>query len=195
MIRVIDFFFSFVMLIILFPIFLIIGAIICFESRGGIFYLQERIGYKGKPFKLFKFRSMVCNADKSGLLTIGMKDNRITKSGFFIRRYKLDELPQLFNVVKGDMSIVGPRPEVKKYVDLYTPDQAKVLSIKPGITDYASIEFSNENELLSKSESPEKLYIEVILPKKIELNKKYLDDYTIFNYIKIIFLTVFKVFR
>jgi lipopolysaccharide/colanic/teichoic acid biosynthesis glycosyltransferase len=146
------------------------------ESKGGIFYRQERIGLNGKPFLILKFRSMRKNADKMGKLTVGMRDSRITRSGYFLRKYKLDEFPQFVNVLMGQMSVVGPRPEVKEYVDLYTEDQKEILQVKPGITDLASIEYFNENELLGNSEDPYKTYIEVIMPMKIEMNKKYLDN-------------------
>jgi len=133
---------------------------------------------------------MYTGADKKGLLTVGGKDNRITKVGFYLRKYKLDELPQLLNVLKGDMSIVGPRPEVRKYVDLYSAEQLRVLSVRPGITDYASIEYRNENDLLAEAESPEKMYIQEIMPKKIELNFKYINNRSIGSYFKIIFQTI-----
>lgn len=155
--------------------------------------MQTRVGKNNKDFKLYKFRSMQTGADKKGLLTVGENDSRITKVGKFIRKYKLDEFAQLLNVLKGDMSLVGPRPEVRKYVDLYKDEQLKVLSIKPGITDYASIKYKDENEILAKSENPEKTYIEEVMPHKIELNMLYIKDKTIFNYIKIIFLTIFRV--
>ena len=138
---------------------------------------------------------MRVGADKKGLITVGGRDPRITYSGYFIRKYKIDELPQLLNVLKGDMSIVGPRPEVRKYVDLYTDEQRLVLSIKPGITDYASIEYIDENEILGKSSDPEKTYIEDIMPEKIKYNMKYINNKTLFEYFKIIFLTGLKIFR
>ncbi len=153
---------------------MILSLFILLESRGGIFYRQERIGRNGVPFKLLKFRSMRKNADKQGKLTVGMRDARITKTGYFIRKFKLDEFPQFINVIKGDMSIVGPRPEVKEYVDLYTEEQRQILNVRPGITDLASLEYFEENELLGKSENPQKTYIEEIMPAKIELNKRYL---------------------
>ncbi len=195
MIRILDVFFSILGLLLLSPILLIISLIIQLESKGGIFYLQERIGKNGIPFKLFKFRSMAVGSDSKGLLTVGMNDARITKSGQFIRRYKIDELPQLINVLKGEMSLVGPRPEVKKYVDLYTETQRKVLSVKPGITDLASIEFSNENELLEKQSNPEEYYIREIMPKKIELNMLYIENPNLINYSKLILKTGLKIIR
>jgi lipopolysaccharide/colanic/teichoic acid biosynthesis glycosyltransferase len=194
MIRLLDVLFSFIGLILLSPIFLIIGACIIIESRGGVFYKQIRVGKNGQDFKLFKFRSMSKGADKKSLITIG-NDSRITKVGVFIRKYKIDELPQLINVIKGEMSLVGPRPEVRKYVDYYTAEQMKVLSVKPGITDYASIEYSKENEILGKSENPDKDYIEVIMPDKIKYNMIYINDKSVFQYIKVIFLTVLKIIK
>lgn len=161
---------------------------ILLESKGGVFYKQERIGQFGQPFKMFKFRSMRKDADKLGKLTVG-RDPRITNSGHFLRRFKLDEFPQFINVLKGEMSIVGPRPEVKEFVDLYTDEQRKILNVKPGITDYASIEYFNENELLGNSEDPHKTYIEIIMPTKIEMNKKYLNNPTISTDLKIMWAT------
>jgi len=179
-------------LIILSPFLIILSIIIVLESKGGVFYLQERVGKNNKDFKIYKFRSMHQSSDKKGLLTIG-NDSRITNSGQFIRKYKLDELAQLINVIKGEMSIIGPRPEVRKYVDLYNAEQKRVLNVKPGISDYASIEYSNENEILGKSKNPEKTYIEEIMPNKLELNKKYIDNPSIYQDFKIIFLTIAKV--
>lgn len=191
MIRVLDFIFSFLGLLILMPFFLIIAFWIALDSKGGVLYKQTRVGRYGKDFKLFKFRSMRVDADKSGLLTVGGSDSRITKAGLFVRKYKLDELPQLINVLIGEMSLVGPRPEVRKYTDLYTQDQQVVLQVRPGITDWASIEFRNENELLGNSKDPEKTYIEEIMPKKIELNKRFILRPTIGQYFRIIRETIF----
>lgn len=191
--RILDIFFSILALIILFPIFIILAVWISLDSKGGIFYLQERIGKDFKPFKLYKFRTMYSGSDKKGLLTIGGKDHRITRSGYFIRKYKLDELAQLINVLKGDMSLVGPRPEVKKYVDLYNEEQKKVLSIKPGITDFASIEYYNENEILEKSSNPEKTYIEEIMPHKLSLNLKYIEEQSLITDFKIILKTIKRI--
>ncbi len=193
MIRLFDILFSILGLTILSPFLFILSIAIIIESKGGIFYLQTRVGKNNKDFKLYKFRSMQINSDKKGLLTIGDKDNRITKVGKFIRKYKLDELAQLLNVIKGDMSLVGPRPEVRKYVDLYNKKQLKVLSVKPGVTDYASIEYRNENEILAKSDNPEKDYIEEVMPYKLELNMKFINDRSLYNYFKIIFITIFRI--
>ena len=195
MIRFFDFVLSLVGLVILAPIFIVLAVWIKIDSMGPVFYKQIRVGQNGKDFSLFKFRSMVVDADKKGLITIGGRDPRITRSGYFIRKYKLDELPQLINVLVGDMSLVGPRPEVKKYVELYTDEQQKVLSVKPGITDYASIEYMDENEILGKSTDPEKTYIEEIMPEKIKYNMKYIKNRSLIEYFKIIFLTILKIIR
>ncbi|MBP7316489.1 MAG: sugar transferase [Chitinophagaceae bacterium] len=190
MIRFFDILFSTVGLILFFPIFIIISICIKIETRGPILYKQDRVGKDGKIFKLYKFRSMFINSDKKGLITVGNNDVRITKVGKFIRRYKLDELPQLINVLIGTMSIVGPRPEVEKYVFKYTDEQKKVLSVKPGITDYASIVYKNENRELSEQKNPEQYYIMHIIPKKIELNNIFIQEPTLINYFKIILLTL-----
>ena len=195
MIRFFDFILSLVGLVVLAPIFIVLAIWIKIDSKGSVFYKQVRVGQNGIDFGLFKFRSMVVDADKKGLITVGGRDPRITRSGYFIRKYKLDELPQLINVLVGDMSLVGPRPEVRKYVDLYTDEQQKVLSVKPGITDYASIEYMDENEILGKSSDPEKTYIEEIMPEKIKYNMKYISNKSLFEYFKIILLTVLKIVR
>lgn len=195
MTRFFDIVFSFIGLILLSPLFVIIWLIIVLTSKGGGFYKQIRVGKNGCDFRLYKFRSMRKDADKGRLITVGGKDPRITPIGYFIRRFKIDELPQLFNVLKGDMSLVGPRPEVRKYVDLYTEEQKKVLSVRPGITDYASIEYVDENVLLGNADNPDDVYINQIMPDKIRLNMKYIDNQSVKEYYKIIFLTVFKIFR
>ena len=189
MIRFFDIIFSALGLIVLLPIFAAICLKIKIGSKGGCFFIQERIGKDGKPFGLYKFRTMRIGADSEGLLTVGEHDARITHVGYFLRKTKMDELPQLWNVLKGDMSLVGPRPEVRKYVELYTDEQRKVLRVRPGITDYASIEYANENELLSKAQDPDRTYIEEVMPDKIKLNMRYLEHYTVSEYFKIIFLT------
>ena len=189
MIRFLDIVLSSLCLVLFFPLFSLIYLLIVAESAGGGFYFQNRVGRLGADFKLVKFRSMFVGSDINVLLTIGTNDSRQTKVGNFIRLYKLDELPQLFNVFKGEMSFVGPRPEVRKYVELYSTEQLKVLSIRPGITDYASIKYANENELLGAVDDPERYYIEVILPDKISLNMKYIDNRTIVQYFKIMFLS------
>lgn len=195
MIRFFDFILSLVGLVVLAPIFIVLAIWIKIDSKGPVFYKQVRVGQNGIDFGLFKFRSMVVDADKKGLITVGGRDPRITRSGYFIRKYKLDELPQLINVLVGDMSLVGPRPEVRKYVELYTDEQQKVLSVKPGITDYASIEYMDENEILGKSNAPEKTYIEEIMPEKIKYNMKYIQNKNVSEYFKIIFLTLLKIVR
>ena len=193
--RAFDFLFTLFILVLFFPIGLLISILILFSSPGGIFYMQERIGRRGFPFKLYKFRSMRIDADQSGKLTVGMKDPRITRVGIFIRKYKLDEFPQFINVLRGEMSIVGPRPEVREFVALYTDAQKKVLEVKPGITDYASIEYFNENELLAASDDPKKTYIEDIMPDKLKINQKYLANPTLSHDLKIIFKTILRVLK
>ena len=195
MTRIFDILFATLGLVILSPLLILVYVAIVLESRGGGFYRQERTGRYGKPFRLIKFRSMYVNADKHGLITVGGHDNRITRVGYYIRKYKIDELPQLINVVKGDMSIVGPRPEVKKYTDLYTEEQCKILDVRPGITDYASIKYVDENEILGTSDNPERIYIEHIMPDKIKLNMIYISQNGIKEYFKIIFLTLTNIAR
>lgn len=191
--RFFDIICSLVGLIILSPLFLLVAFWIKLDSKGGVFYLQERIGKNQIPFKLYKFRSMRPFADQVGQLTVGMKDPRITRSGYFIRKFKIDELPQLINVFIGDMSLVGPRPEVAKYVKLYNTEQLKVLSIRPGITDWASLKYFSENELLGNAENPEQVYIEEIMPQKLALNLEYVHDNNWLTDLKIILLTLKKI--
>jgi len=191
--RLFDFIITFFAIIFLSPLILIIGFLIVIDSKGGIFYSQKRVGKNNLDFNLHKFRTMKTDSDKSGLLTVGAKDNRITKIGYYLRKFKIDELPQLFNVLKGDMSLVGPRPEVRKYVEIYNQSQMKVLTVKPGITDYASISYIDENTILGKSENPEKTYIEEIMPHKLELNLQYISEMSFFTDLKIIFKTIFKI--
>ena len=191
--RIFDFTTSLIGLIIISPILLFIALFISLESKGGVFYKQKRVGKGNKDFYVYKFRSMIVDADKKGLLSIGKdgKDPRVTKVGYIIRKYKLDELPQLLNVLKGDMSLVGPRPEVRKYVDLYNEEQKQVFKVRPGITDMASIKFRNENDLLSQSPNPEEYYIKEIMPQKLSLNLEYIKTRTFFGDIKLIFKTIF----
>ena len=193
--RVLDFVASSVGLLILFPFFLLIALLIKFDSAGPVFYLQERVGKDSVLFNLFKFRTMRVGSDKAAAITIGVRDSRITRFGFWLRKFKLDELPQLINVWKGEMSLVGPRPELKKFVDLYTPDQRKVISVKPGITDYASIQFRKENELLEGKEDPINFYIREIMPAKLSLNLKYIHSQSFWMDVRIIFQTIFSIFR
>jgi len=192
--RIFDITLSLFGLIILLPFMLIIAILIKFDSKGTVFFKQIRITKGGKEFKIFKYRTMKAGSDKYSQITVG-KDERITKIGSFLRKYKLDEIPQLINVLIGDMSLVGPRPEVPKYVALYTDEQKEILKVKAGITDYASIEFSDENDLLASEEDPEKEYIEKIIPKKIELNKKYLSEISVLTDIRIILLTIKKILK
>jgi lipopolysaccharide/colanic/teichoic acid biosynthesis glycosyltransferase len=193
--RIFDLFFTIPGLIILSPLFLVIYALIILDSKGGGFYLQKRVGRNNKDFTLFKFRTMSIGSDKKGLLTIGGNDSRITNVGRILRKYKLDELPQLFNVINGTMSLVGPRPEVRKYVSLYNEEQLKVLSIKPGITDYASLLYFSENEILGKSIHPEQSYINDIMPEKLRLNLFYVQKKSMFTDVKIILKTIYKIIK
>lgn len=176
-------------LLVLSPIFLIMAIWIKLDSNGPVFYRQVRVGRHNKDFRIFKFRSMRVGSDKGSLVTIGGRDPRITRSGYFIRKFKLDELPQLINVFVGDMSLVGPRPEVRHYVDYWTEEQMHVLDVRPGITDPASIKFRNENELLETAEDPEKYYIEVIMQEKIKLYLEYVEKTSFWYDIKLIFKT------
>ncbi len=191
--RLFDILFSLFILLLFLPFGIVLSVLIMLESKGGVFYKQERIGKNGIPFYLLKFRSMRTDAEKLGKLTVGMRDPRITKIGYFIRKFKLDEFPQFINVLKGEMSIVGPRPDVKEYVDLYTDEQRTILFVKPGITDYASLEYFEESDLLAKSSNPEKTYIEEIMPAKIKLNQKYIANPTLLVDLKIIFLTAKRI--
>lgn len=195
MIRFCDIVFSLFGLIILSPLFLVVALWIVIDNPGPVFYRQQRVGRNNKDFGLIKFRSMRVGADKMSLITVGDRDPRITRAGYYIRKYKIDELPQLVNVLIGDMSLVGPRPEVRRYVDLYTQEQKQVLSVRPGITDYASIEYIDENSLLAASKDPDKTYIEEIMPAKIALNMRWINHRTMGTYFKIIFLTMTKIIR
>lgn len=191
--RTFDICISLLILAFFLPLGLVLMLLIILESGGGVFYLQERVGLNGQLFNLIKFRSMRPNADKGSQITIGNRDPRITRTGYFIRRFKLDEFPQFINVIKGDMSIVGPRPEVPFYVEKYTETQRQILVVKPGITDYASLAYFNENEILAKAADPQKAYLEQIMPAKIELNQRYLSDPSLFKDLKIIWLTALKI--
>ncbi|ALQ39175.1 glycosyl transferase [Fusobacterium hwasookii ChDC F174] len=192
--RIFDIILSLFGLIILLPFMIIIAILIKLDSKGPVFFKQVRVTKNGREFKIFKYRTMKIGSDKYSQITVG-KDDRITKIGMFLRKYKLDEIPQLINVLLGDMSLVGPRPEVPKYVALYTEGQKEILKVRAGITDYASIEFSDENDLLASEADPEKAYIEKIMPKKIELNKKYLSEISMLTDIKIILLTIKKILK
>ena len=182
-------------LIVLSPLFLILAIWIKMDSKGPVFYRQVRVGRGNKDFRIFKFRSMRVGADKGSLVTIGGHDSRVTKSGYFIRKFKFDELPQLINVFVGDMSLVGPRPEVRHYVDYWTPEQMHVLDVRPGITDPASIRFRNENEMMGKAEDPEKYYIEVIMQEKIKLYLEYVEKHSFLYDIGLIFKTFWVIVK
>jgi lipopolysaccharide/colanic/teichoic acid biosynthesis glycosyltransferase len=191
--RIFDIVFSLIGLVILSPLFIVISCCVGFSSSGGVFYRQVRVGKDQKDFYLLKFRTMYTNSDKKGLLTVGGRDPRITPVGFYLRKYKVDELPQLLNVLFGSMSLVGPRPEVRKYVEMYSPEQKQVLKVKPGITDYASLEYFSENELLAKSTDPEATYISEIMPAKLALNQKYISEAGLITDLKIILRTLKKI--
>ena len=191
--RFFDVIFSFLGMVLLLPVFIMIAILIKVYSKGSVFYIQKRVGKGNRDFHLYKFRTMIVNVSEQGFITVGARDDRITRIGYYLRKYKLDELPQLLNVFKGDMSLVGPRPEVRQYVDLYTPEQKEVLSVKPGITDYASIEYSNESELLGKAENPQETYITQIMPSKLKLNLKYIKEQSILTDIKIILRTIYRI--
>ncbi len=190
--RLFDIVFSLLGLFILTPLSLLIGISIKIDSKGAIFYKQIRVGKNNKDFKIYKFRTMLIDADKLGLLTIGENDSRITRLGYYLRKYKIDELPQLINVLLGDMSFVGPRPEVRKYVNYYSTKQKQVLNYKPGITDLASITYKNESAILAKQQNPEDYYIKNILPKKVEINLAYIKQRSLLKDIKVIFKTIFN---
>ncbi len=190
--RIFDFIISLVGIIILLPIFILVSIAIKLDSKGSILFLQKRVGRYGKEFNIYKFRTMVTDAERLGKqITIG-KDNRITKVGAFLRKFKIDELPQLFNVLKGDMSLVGPRPEVPKYVALYNEDQKKVLDVRPGITDIASLRYKDENDILGEVDNPEDYYINVIMKDKLNLNLEYIEKGNVFFDIYLIVKTIIK---
>ena len=189
--RLFDIVCSFFGLVFLSWLFVFVALWVGLSSRGGVFYRQRRVGRCNRDFTIYKFRSMRVNSDRQGLLTIGGRDGRITKAGVFIRKHKLDELPQLFNVLRGDMSFVGPRPEVRKYVELYTEEQKKVLTVRPGITSLSSIKYRNENEILSRSDNPEQYYIDVIMQDKLAIELDYLEQRSLLTDTKVIFQTIF----
>lgn len=191
--RLFDILASAIGLLLLLPILLLLSALILLDSRGGVFYKQVRVGKNNVDFGLFKFRTMRPQSDTKGLITVGARDPRITNIGYYLRKYKLDELPQLINVLLGTMSLVGPRPEVRKYVSMYTTEQLQVLSVKPGITDLASLQYFDENEILGKSTNPGKDYIETIMPAKLALNLQYINNQGMMSDIKIIVQTLRKI--
>lgn len=191
--RLFDIFASGLGLLFLSPLFLVLAIWIKLDSPGPVFYRQVRVGRHNKDFRIYKFRSMKVGADKQGLITVGGHDPRITRSGYFIRKYKLDEFPQLINVFVGDMSLVGPRPEVRKYVDMYTPEQMHVLDVRPGVTSLASIRYRNENELLDKAEDPDQFYIDVVLQDKLAIDLEYVQNASLWYDIKLIFQTFWEI--
>ncbi|MFK8046282.1 MAG: sugar transferase [Crocinitomicaceae bacterium] len=192
--RFFDIISSVIVVLLLFPFLLIIACLIIFNSKGGAFYKQKRIGINQKPFFLLKFRSMRTTNVAGAEITIG-NDPRITRIGAFIRRYKIDELPQLINIIKGDMSVVGPRPEVQQYVNLYSDEQLKVLKVKPGLTDYASLKYFNEQEILGKAEDPHQAYVEMMMPKKLNLNLKYISEISFKTDFIIICKTILRIVK
>lgn len=191
--RLFDIFASGLGLLFLSPLFLVLAIWIKLDSPGPVFYRQVRVGRGNKDFRIFKFRSMRVGADRQGLITVGGHDPRITRSGYFIRKYKLDEFPQLINVFVGDMSLVGPRPEVRKYVDMYTPEQMHVLDVRPGVTSLASIRYRNENELLDKAEDPDQFYIDVVMQDKLAIDLEYVQNASFWYDIKLIFQTFWEI--
>ncbi len=195
MIRFFDVIFSSLGILILLPLFVLIYILVIAESRGGGFYIQNRVGKDGIDFKLLKFRSMRMGSDNKGLITVGERDPRITKIGYFLRKFKLDELPQLLNVLFNEMSLVGPRPEVKKYVDMYSLEQREILKVKPGITDFASIYYNSENKILALAKDSENEYINTIMPHKINLNLKFIRNPTLKIYFSILFKTILSIFK
>lgn len=176
-------------LIVLSPLFAVLAVWIKADSKGPVFYRQTRVGRNNRDFRLYKFRSMRPDSDKLGLITVGGHDPRVTRSGYYIRKYKLDEFPQLINVFIGNMSLVGPRPEVRKYVDMYTPEQMRVLTVRPGITSLASIRYRNENDILAAAEDPNRCYVEQVMPDKLAIDLEYVDRATLWNDIRLIFST------
>ncbi len=192
--RIFDIVFSLFGLIVLSPFLLLISLLITMGSKGGVFFIQKRVGRNNKDFKLIKFRTMRAHSEHKGLFTIGQRDPRVTRIGYFLRKYKIDEFPQLINVLKGDMSIVGPRPEVRKYVELYTPDQSLVLTVRPGITGLASLEYVHENKILGESDNPEQTYLRVMMPRKLELNLEYVESASFRTDLKLILKTFMKVY-
>ncbi len=176
-------------LVVLSPLFAVLAVWIKADSKGPVFYRQTRVGRNNKDFRLYKFRSMRPDSDTLGLITVGGHDPRVTRSGYYIRKYKLDEFPQLINVFIGDMSLVGPRPEVRKYVDMYTPEQMHVLDVRPGITSLASIRYRNENDILAAAENPDRCYTERVMPEKLAIDLEYVSKANLWTDIKLIFGT------
>lgn len=188
--RLFDIILSAVGLMLIWPILLVVAVWIKLDSDGPVFYRQVRVGRGNKDFSILKFRSMYVDADKRGLITVGDHDSRVTRAGYYIRKFKLDELPQLINVLRGDMSFVGPRPEVRRYVDMYTPEQMHVLDVRPGITDEASIKYRNENEILAQQARPEQYYVDVIMPDKLAINLLYVAHHSLLGDLRIVLRTI-----
>lgn len=182
-------------LIVLSPLFAVLAVWIKCDSKGPVFYRQVRVGRNNRDFRIYKFRSMRPDSDKLGLITVGGRDPRVTRSGYYIRKYKLDEFPQLINVFIGDMSLVGPRPEVRKYVDMYTPEQMRVLSVRPGITSLASLRYRNENELLAQAEDPDRCYVEKVMPDKLAIDLEYVPKANLLTDIRLIFATIASIIK
>lgn len=182
-------------LICLSPLFAVLAVWIKCDSKGPVFYRQVRVGRNNRDFRIYKFRSMRPDSDKLGLITVGGRDPRVTRSGYYIRKYKLDEFPQLINVFIGDMSLVGPRPEVRKYVDMYTPEQMRVLSVRPGITSLASLRYRNENELLAQAEDPDRCYVEKVMPDKLAIDLEYVPKANLLTDIRLIFATIASIIK
>ncbi|PQV47714.1 lipopolysaccharide/colanic/teichoic acid biosynthesis glycosyltransferase [Jejuia pallidilutea] len=191
--RVFDFVFALLGLVVLFPLLLLIAISIKIDSKGPVLFIQERVGQHQKTFKIYKFRTMFVKSQKKGLLTIGDNDARVTKVGFFLRKYKIDEFPQLINIIKGDMSFVGPRPELRYYVNFYKPEDLVIFKLRPGITGLASLEYRNEVELLKKAKDPEDYFINSIIPDKLRFNKLYLKKRNFLLDLKLIFITIYRV--
>ncbi|WP_341214658.1 sugar transferase [uncultured Wocania sp.] len=191
--RIFDLVFSCIGLLLLFPILVLIAVLIKFDSKGPILFIQNRVGKNNVDFNIFKFRTMHVKSENKGLLTLGNNDSRVTKIGYFLRRYKIDEFPQLINILKGDMSFVGPRPELRYYVNFYNEDDMKIFQVRPGITGLASLKYRNEVELLKAAENPEEYFIKTIIPDKLRFNKMYIEKRNFFFDLKLIFITVLKV--
>jgi lipopolysaccharide/colanic/teichoic acid biosynthesis glycosyltransferase len=192
--RLFDIVSSVMVLLFLLPIIVVVSILITLDSRGGVFYKQKRVGKNGAEFGLYKFRTMRPDSDKIKI-TVGDRDPRVTRVGYYLRKYKLDELPQLINILFGEMSVIGPRPEVKQYVDLYTPEQLEVLTVKPGLSDLATLEYVNESEILALSDDPESTYVNEIMPDKLSLNIKYIESQSFVLDLQIIFRTLLRIIR
>jgi len=191
--RIFDFIFASIGLIILAPLLLVLAILIKLDSKGSVLFIQERVGQHNVDFNIYKFRTMYVKSQKKGLLTIGDNDARVTRIGYYLRKYKIDEFPQLINIIKGDMSFVGPRPELRYYVNFYKPEDLVIFKLKPGITGLASLQYRNEVELLKKADNPEAFFINTIIPDKLRYNKMYLKHNNFLLDLKLIFITLYKV--